>query len=300
MNFFDADFASKRICFWDRHPYLAFASDIPVSTDVGIFRMGHPTLLSFAKLLLKLDFGQNIEIDISLDFSGNTQAWCQLLTRIEQLEQERSDSYVEAIRGCFMAPYVISHALKSRRSKDKDVDSIIRKHLYKEIVHKLKLGYDQSNFVSTRKRQRPHSPTQSGRWDRDQASNSTKMAKRSASVELAQTIHSRYKKRRMPKPQAPPDLPGLILRESGNLCNDERKGLTSGYADSYVPTLLSNNILPFFYSIDMSSKQRLWTLFQCLHTMFIFTEHSQCRCWFAQINKLDEKESESIFIVTCR
>jgi hypothetical protein len=30
MNLFDADFASKKICFRDRHPYLAFASDIPV------------------------------------------------------------------------------------------------------------------------------------------------------------------------------------------------------------------------------------------------------------------------------
>lgn len=144
-----------------------------------------------------------------------------------------------------MAPHMISKALRSRRSKNKDVDSIIRKHLYKEIVHKLKLGYDQSYLVSTRKRQRPHSPSQSGRWDGDQASDSTKMAKRPASVELEQTIPSRYKKRRMPEPQAPSDLSGLILRESGNLCNNEQKGLASGCTNSYVLTLLSNNILPF-------------------------------------------------------
>lgn len=156
-----------------------------------------------------------------------------------------------------MAPHTISKALRSRRSKNKDVDSIIRKHLYKEIVHKLKLGYDQSYLVSTRKRQRPHSPSQSGRWDGDQASDSTKMAKRPASVELEQTIPSRYKKRRMPEPQAPSNLSGLILKESGNLCNNEQKGLAVQirmFLLSYLTTYS-----PFLF-VGMSSKLRFYTL----------------------------------------
>lgn len=245
MNFFDADFASNRIYFRDHLPYLAFASDLPVPTNLENFRMGHPALLSFAKLLLELDFGQIIEIEISSDFSTNIQAWCQLLGRIEQLEQERSDSYIEAIRGCFMVPYKISKALRSRRSKNEDAESIIRKHLYKQIVHKLKLGYDQSNLVSTRQRQRPHSITQSGHWYGDQTSNSATMAKRSASVELEQTISGKNKKRRMPKPQVLPNLSGPIREQSGNLCDNERKTLTNGFADSYVPTLLINDMPSF-------------------------------------------------------
>jgi hypothetical protein len=199
--------------------------------------MGHPALLSFAKLLLELDFGQNIEIDISPDFSENEQAWCQLMGRIEHLEQERCDSYVEAIRGCFMVPYMISKALRSRRSKNKDVDSIIRKHIYKEIVYKLKLGYDQSNFVSARKWQRSGPSSQSSGRDGNQAPNSVRMAKRSSSVEPERTIPTRLKKRRMPEPQAPPSLFGLIHRDTGNLCTNEHKGV-HGFADSYVPTFI--------------------------------------------------------------
>lgn len=248
MNFFDADFASKRIYIRDRLPYLAFVSDIPVSTNLENFRMGHPALLSFAKLLLELDFGQSIEIEISANLQGNEQAWCQLMSRIEHLEQERSDSYVEAIRGCFMVPYMISKALRSRRNKSKDVDSIIRRHLYKEIVYKLKLGYDQSNFVSTRKRQRPDSPSRSGHLDGNQASKSSNLAIRSTKLE--QTT-SEYKKRRMPKPQTPPRLSGLIHRETSSVSNNEDSA--DGIADQYVSTLLSDNITPppplFFFLI---------------------------------------------------
>ncbi|KAK1253119.1 LOW QUALITY PROTEIN: hypothetical protein MKX08_004306, partial [Trichoderma sp. CBMAI-0020] len=229
MNFFDADFASKRIYFRDRLPYLAFASDIPVPTNVETFRMGHPALLSFAKLLLELDFGQNIEIDISLDFSGNIQAWCQLLSRIEQLEQERSDSYVEAIRGCFMAPHVKSKALRSSRFKNKDVDSIIEEEIYKEIVYKLRLGYDQSDFVFARKRKRLGSPSRSSLWDRDRASNSTKMAVRS--VGPGRTTPG-YKKRHTPESQTSFEVSRPVHRGSINLCNNGHKDPANGFADS--------------------------------------------------------------------
>ncbi|KAL7921714.1 hypothetical protein ACQKWADRAFT_321287 [Trichoderma austrokoningii] len=194
------------------------------TTDLENFRMGHPALLSFAKLLLELDFGQHIEIEISSDLSGNEQAWCQLMGRIERLEQERSDSYVEAIRGCFMAPYMISKALRSRRSKNKDVDVIIRKQLYKGIVHKLTLGYDQSNLMSTRKRQRQDSPSRSGG---DQASNSTKMVMRSVGPEITTPG---YKKRRIPELQMPPNSSRLIHREPTKLCTNNE--LANVIADS--------------------------------------------------------------------
>lgn len=267
MNFFDTDFASKRISFRDRLPYLTFDSDIPVPTNVENFRMGHPALLSFAKLLLELDFGQSIEIDISPDLKGNEQAWCQLMGRIEHLEQERSDSYVEAIRGCFMVPYMISKALRSRHNKRKDVDSIIRKHLYKEIVYKLKLGYDQSNFVSTRKRQRPDSPSRSSHRDGNQASKFTKLAMRS--LEPERTIPE-YKKRRIPEPQTSSSLSGLIHRENGSLCNN--KDSADNIADSYVSIILSNNILPFAVHQFGSKYEVMFFLFKS-GTKFSFSQH---------------------------
>ncbi|RWA10982.1 hypothetical protein EKO27_g4126 [Xylaria grammica] len=100
MDFFDADLASKQIYFLNysnsrprkEPPYLAFNSKPPPSSDPYNFGMGHPALLSFAKLLLELDFGEVIDLSISPHNSKNSEAYVKLMVIVERLEQERSDS----------------------------------------------------------------------------------------------------------------------------------------------------------------------------------------------------------------
>ncbi|KAM4057603.1 phosphorylase superfamily protein [Hirsutella rhossiliensis] len=71
MDFFDADLASKSIYFTyfselgldKESPYLAFNSlKHSATADLYRFKLGHPTFLSFAKLLLELEFGQSIDL----------------------------------------------------------------------------------------------------------------------------------------------------------------------------------------------------------------------------------------------
>ncbi|KJZ75141.1 hypothetical protein HIM_05627 [Hirsutella minnesotensis 3608] len=163
MDFFEADLASKRIYFLDspktgfqkESPYLAFGvSRRLMDARPSHFRLGHPGLMAFAKLLLEIEFGQNIDLYISPDSSQNEIAWAQLLGRVELLAEERSDSYLRAIRGCLLVHYQIALALRSSEPVGKGSDLTIRKTLYKEVVYYLELGLSESTPRALHKRER--------------------------------------------------------------------------------------------------------------------------------------------------
>ncbi|KAJ5899926.1 hypothetical protein N7495_004670 [Penicillium taxi] len=235
MDFFDADFTSKKIHFLDfskpgleqKLPYLAFDSKLSVTDDSYSFWTGHPTLLSFAKLLLEIDCGENYDLDIDPDISKNKLAWAELMDYLDRLKLKRSDSYVQAIRGCLVVHRKITKALRSRDLVREDADFIIRKNLHKEIVHKLELGLDESIPRSARKRQRSESPPPSDHWDGAQAVSSTRAAMQSVKVERTAP---RHKKRLTPGPQK-------WLSASG-LCDDNT--LAEITADKYQPALINS------------------------------------------------------------
>jgi hypothetical protein len=236
MDFFDADFTSKRIYFLDfskpdpeaKLPYLAFGSKHSGTDDSYNFWIGHPTLLSFAKLLLEMDSGENIDLDIDPDNSKNKLAWTELMDFLDRLEVERSDSYVQAIRGCLVVHRKITKALRSRNLVREDADLIIRKYLHKEIVHKLELGLAESIPRSARKRQRSESPP-SDRWDGAQAFSSTKVA-------MVERTAPGHKNRLAPEPQTWLSAKGL--------CDENT--LAEYPTDSYVSTYLVFQYGPFF------------------------------------------------------
>lgn len=242
MDFFDVNLTSKRIYFLDfskqdskkEFPYLAFSSKLPVAADLYNFQMGHPTLLSFAKLLLEMEFGENINLDISPNNSENKTVWTKLMIFVERLEEERSDSYLQAIRGCLVVNSEIAKALRSRNPDRRDADLIIRKKLHKKVVHKLELGLAESIPSSAQKRRRSPSPP-SDRWDGAQAASSAKRAMHS--VQSEGTV-PRYKKRSESELQmwAPPAVSKSTHGETRELCDDNT---LAGYtADLYVPTYL--------------------------------------------------------------
>lgn len=184
MDFFDADITSKRIYFLNASkpgpkeelPYLAFGSKLPATADPYSFRMGHPALLSFAKLLLEIDFGQCIDLEISPYNSQNQVTWAKLVSYVDRLEEDRSDSYLEAIRACLHVHRKIAEKLRSRDLDSKGADSRIRKTLYKEVVHKLELGLAESIPRPAHKRQRSESPPASDHRNRAQIGHSWRMA----------------------------------------------------------------------------------------------------------------------------
>ncbi|KAI0860594.1 hypothetical protein F4860DRAFT_478936 [Xylaria cubensis] len=186
MDFFDTDLDSNRIYFLEsprsslrkEFPYLAFNSKLPATSGSYDFTMGHPALLSFAKLLIELDVGHSIDISIASYNSHNADAYLQLMTLVEHLERERSDSYVEAIRGCLTVHYKIAKRLRSPGLERKAVDRKIRKRIYKEVVRKLELGLVESTPRSINKRQRSISPSGPNEWKETQAFRPRKMSSR--------------------------------------------------------------------------------------------------------------------------
>ncbi|KAK1256248.1 hypothetical protein MKX07_008507 [Trichoderma sp. CBMAI-0711] len=206
MDFFDADVTSRRIYFWNastsgpkkEFPYLSFDSKLPATTDPYNFRMGHPALLSFAKLLLEIDFGQAIELAISHDSSRNQAAWATLVSLVDRLEEDRGDSYLQAIRGCLNVHRKIAERLGSRDLDDKAAELRIRKALYKEVVRKLELGLAESIPRPAHKRKRSESPPPS--YCRDEAQNASSR-KSPTQPPGPQRLIAIHKRRRAPESQ---------------------------------------------------------------------------------------------------
>ncbi|KAM0259057.1 hypothetical protein ACHAQJ_003558 [Trichoderma viride] len=180
MDFFDTDLNSKNIYFLDssisdpkkEFPYLALGSKLPATAESYSFQMGHPALLSFAKLLLEIDFGQSLELDISPHNNQNQAAWVQLLGYVDRLEEDRNDSYLEAIRGCLTVHHTIAKKLRSCDLDSSDADPRVREALFDNIVHKLEDGLSESIPRAPRKRQRSESPSTSDGRSGAQAVNS--------------------------------------------------------------------------------------------------------------------------------
>lgn len=166
MDFFDSEVSSRNIYFLSSSnsglqvdfPYLAFDSKQSTADKIHDFQIGDPALLSFAKLLLEMEFGQSIDLDIAPQSSQNQDAWLQLLIRVDRLTEERSDSYIEAIRGCLLVHHHIMIALRSRNLDSNGAESIIRETLYEEVVIKLERGLAESIPRLDRKRPRSDSP----------------------------------------------------------------------------------------------------------------------------------------------
>lgn len=166
MDFFDSELSSKRIYFLGASSrsspngtlYLSFDSESSAPEEPHIFRLGHPALLSFAKLLLEIDFGEAIPFEISRHYKANLTTWAELCSMLDQLEEERHDSYIQAIRGCLVVHNQISKALRLTGADSKAAELTIRKELYREIVCKLEDGLAESIPRSQRKRQRSESP----------------------------------------------------------------------------------------------------------------------------------------------
>ncbi|KAL2680329.1 hypothetical protein Neosp_007926 [[Neocosmospora] mangrovei] len=197
-------------------PYLAIGPKLPATAELHNFSVGHPALLSFAKLLLEIDFGQTIDLDINPCNSQNLPAWGQLLSRVDRLAEERSDSYLQAIRSCLLVHDKIAKALRTQGLGGKKADSTIRKKLYKEVVRKLERGLAESIPRPAHKRQRSESPP-SDRWDGSQATGSSKTTILSMGRERLEQGY--FKRQRIPEPQQwqLPSVANLALGDPNGL-----------------------------------------------------------------------------------
>ncbi|KAK1755455.1 hypothetical protein QBC47DRAFT_401624 [Echria macrotheca] len=170
MDFFDAHLSAERIYFLrqpgnqhQRHqPCVAFSSNLHSIEDLQTFQIGHPTLLSFAKLLLELYSGAAVKVrtGVSPKYNQNNQLiWLDLSVYLERLEKDQGshDSFLKAIRGCLQVHQKISETVLSKAA-DGERDMVIRKALYRKIVWNLEQSVAEATPRARHKRQRSQSP----------------------------------------------------------------------------------------------------------------------------------------------
>lgn len=114
------------------------------------FRAGNPVLLSFARLLLEIETGEKIPIQIHPETKDNEKSW-GILCRFVKQKKDKGESvqYLEAVEGCL-------HLCNNLpRSKDRVTGSaaskVLRKAIYEKVIRKLELIANPHN--SKRKRQ---------------------------------------------------------------------------------------------------------------------------------------------------
>lgn len=207
MDFFDTEVNPKNIFFMNcsdlgldkESPYLAF-SDLKTAAPVSLyhFKLGHPTFLSVAKMLLEMEFGQSINLQIGPSSSQNKHAWISLMESIEELQAQRSDFYLEAVRGCLFVHHHIATALRQGDFRGRDADLTIRKTLYDEVVYYLERGLAEATPRAVKKRQRSESPAPP-----NSSNGCGTFANRSADPEQSKP---EYRKRRQLETQRAPRL----------------------------------------------------------------------------------------------
>ncbi|CAF3512879.1 unnamed protein product [Fusarium graminearum] len=141
LNFFDASFDPNDICFFGKPNknglrescFRSFSSKLPTSPDLRSFQIGHPVLLSFAKVLLELDDGEEIPIKICPEYQRNELAWMQLLSAVQKRVEGADVSYPKAVRGCLNVHSQLQHI----NTESIDSDTVIRDKLFHHIVQHL-------------------------------------------------------------------------------------------------------------------------------------------------------------------
>lgn len=156
LNFFDATLDPDDIYFFGRlsnnglreRSYRTFSSRLPTSPNLRLFQIGHPVLLSFAKILLELDDGEEIPIKINLEHGEhNRLAWMKLLSALQNRGEGPDLSYPKAVRGCLNLHSQLQHVDTTSR----DSDMTIREKIFQHIVQHLEDSLESS--LSPREKQ---------------------------------------------------------------------------------------------------------------------------------------------------
>lgn len=174
LDFFDSGITSDRIHMpvgprpgrqrTHAAPFLSFGSSPLSEADQESywnFDIGHPALVSFSKLLLELEWGRPIDLDISQDPYQNRETWSQLMMMLHDSEVDIDDClYTDAIDGCLSSARPIAKALRKCGLEDRTrASSKVRQLLYDKVVSKLEAGLEKS--IPRRrgsKRERSESP----------------------------------------------------------------------------------------------------------------------------------------------
>jgi hypothetical protein len=101
------------------------------------FRAGNPTMLSFARLLLEIETGERMQIQIYPETQKNIKSWAYLCSLV-QMKKDNGESvqYLEAVEGCL---HLCNSMPKLEdRATGSDARKVLRKAIYEKVVRALK------------------------------------------------------------------------------------------------------------------------------------------------------------------
>ncbi|KAL4807925.1 hypothetical protein BDV18DRAFT_168144 [Aspergillus unguis] len=130
----------------DRSLYISLRPKLQASNIVSPSKAigpGNPILLSFAKLLLEIDNGESIDMEIHSESSANLPTWGGMCDLVDKVEREGGGSYLQAVEGCLYLHMAL------RKCQDKSPNTV-RQTIRDQIVRNLELVVDPQS--SKRKR----------------------------------------------------------------------------------------------------------------------------------------------------
>jgi hypothetical protein len=170
MEFFDADvelashswkpesvhfLRSTRRHGRDRILYISLrslASDSLTNTfnqSVGAIGPGNPMLLSFARLLLEIESGEKIPIQIHAESKANLATWGEMCGIVERFEREGGGNYLRAVEGCLYLHMALRNTQKEETKLQ--LAERLRKAIHDQIVRNLEVNENPQS--TKRKRQ---------------------------------------------------------------------------------------------------------------------------------------------------
>lgn len=136
--------ASNRVPYISLRPKAAGPGSPDLLKTVG---PGNPVLLSFARLLLEIDNGEQIPMEIHPESKANVSKWGEMCAFVNMAEREGSSNYLKAVEGCL---YLHMSLPRSRDQTPASASDVLRKAIYDKVVQHLELMVNPQ--ISKRKR----------------------------------------------------------------------------------------------------------------------------------------------------
>ncbi|KAL3439907.1 hypothetical protein BJX65DRAFT_300814 [Aspergillus insuetus] len=138
-----------RILYISLRPLASDSLANTISHSVGAIGPGNPILLSFARLLLEIESGEKIPIQIHTESKANLATWGEMCGIVERFEREGGGNYLRAVEGCLY----LHMALRNSQEEETELPFAdrLRKAIHDQIVRNLEVNVDPQS--TKRKRQ---------------------------------------------------------------------------------------------------------------------------------------------------
>ncbi|ODH20252.1 hypothetical protein ACO22_05932 [Paracoccidioides brasiliensis] len=137
--------ASDRVLYISLKPKFSGPKPPDLLKTVG---PGNPILLSFAKLLLEIENGEKLSMEIHSDSKTNVSKWGEMCAFVNVAEREGNGNYLQAVEGCLYLHMALPKF--QEQTSGSTASEVLRKAIYENIVRNLELMVNPQ--ISKRKR----------------------------------------------------------------------------------------------------------------------------------------------------